>query len=227
LGGKSAIGSDTIGGTSSTGGRTATGGGTKAFGGGKATGGVSANGGVTATGGTNTSSTSTANCPETGHVTYTFAKETSPSPEQKTAYDKITAAMDTAVSFYNCYTNITKTINVSFVPSVATADGNINGSIRFGSLASMNKVTAMHEISHTVGIGTASNWSSSISNGIFTGTNATAELHALAPKEDAVHADSAHFWPYGLNYESEGKTDADLIGHCRMVMAIRMDLGLK
>jgi hypothetical protein len=200
-------------------------GGVSANGGGKATGGLSS-GGATATGGTKASSTSTANCPETGHVTYGLTKATSPTAEQQTAYDKITSAMDTAVSFYNCYTNITKTINVSFVPTVATADGNINGSIRFGSSASMNKVTAMHEISHTVGIGTAKNWSSSISNGIFTGTSATEELHALAPNEDAVHADSAHFWPYGLNYESEGKTEADLIGHCRMVMAIRKDLGL-
>jgi hypothetical protein len=44
---------------------------------------------------------------------------------------------------------------------------------------------------------------------------------------DVIGADRSHFWPYGLNYESEGKTEADLIGHCQMVTAIRKDLGLK
>ena len=54
--------------------------------------------------------------------------------------------------YYNCYTDIVKELNVQYNPSVATADGNINGSIRFGSRDSMNHITAMHEIAHTVGI---------------------------------------------------------------------------
>jgi hypothetical protein len=194
--------------------------------GGASTGGRTSSGSSVATGGTSSGSTVT-DCPETGHVSYTLAKVASPTIEQTTAYDKITAAMDKATVYYNCYTNITKVLNVSYVPSVATADGNINGSIRFGSTASMNQVTAMHEISHTVGVGTASNWASFLSNGTFTGTNALTQLRAIAPSEDAVHADNSHFWPYGLNYESEGKTEADLVGHCKMVMAIRKDLGLK
>jgi len=135
--------------------------------------------------------------------------------------------MDIAVKYYNCYTDITKTINVSYVPSVQTADGNSNGSIRFGSTASMNHVTAMHEVSHTVGVGTASKWSSMISNGQFTGANAKAEVGVhFSDAGGLVHADTQHFWPGGLNYESEGKKESDLIAHCRMVVAIRKDLGL-
>jgi hypothetical protein len=159
-------------------------------------------------------------------VSYTLARVAAPTAVQQTAYDRIVAAMDAAVGYYNCYTSITKVLNVSYVPTVATADGNINGSIRFGSTASMNKVTAMHEISHTVGVGTAPKWSSMVSNGTFNGTVATAQLVAIAPKETVVHADASHFWPFGLNYESEGKTEADLISHCKMVTALRKDLGL-
>ena len=44
--------------------------------------------------------------------------------------------------------------------------------------------------------------------------------------DDLVHGDSQHFWPYGLNYASEVKSDADLVGHCKMVVALRRDLGL-
>lgn len=193
----------------------------------KAAGGTVASGGTKASGGASSSTTSSGDCPYVGHVTYTLAKASAPTADQQAAYTKITAAMDTAVKYYNCYTEITKTINVSYVPSVQTADGNINGSIRFGSTASMNHVTAMHEISHTVGIGTASKWSSMVSNGQFTGTSAKAEVTALfSDSGGVVHADTQHFWPGGLNYESEGKNESDLIAHCRMVVAIRKDLGL-
>jgi hypothetical protein len=192
-------------------------------------------GGTLATDGTKASSggaasTSTGGaCLYTGHVSYTLAKESQPTAQQQAAYDKITQAMDAAIRYYNCYTDITKVLNISYVPSVATADGNINGSIRFGSNASMNKVTAMHEISHTVGIGTASKWSSLLSNGQFTGANAKAEvakIPVLNAADGIVRADNQHFWPGGLNYESEGKSEADLIAHCRMVVAIRKDLAL-
>ena len=141
--------------------------------------------------------------------------------------------MDKATQYYNCYTNITKSISVSYVPSVATADGNINGSLRFGSNTTyMDYRTAMHEISHTVGIGQASNWASFITNGLFTGSNANAQLQAInatlhTPADTHLHADTHHFWPYGINQQSEVKSEADLINHCKMVMAIRKDLGLQ
>jgi hypothetical protein len=141
--------------------------------------------------------------------------------------------MDKAVAYYNCYTNITKSLRVSYVTSVQTADGNINGSIRFGaSTTYMNCPTSMHEIAHTVGIGTASNWGSFISDGLFTGARAAAELKAInatlqTPLYTELHADTQHFWPYGLNKQDEGKTEAELLNHLRMVVAIRADLGLE
>jgi len=222
-------GAATTGGAKSTGGAATTGG-AKSTGGAATTGGAGT-GGAIATGGANSSAGAagaSSGCPYVGHVTYTLAKATAPTTDQQTAYNRITSAMDTAIRYYNCYTNITKALNVSYVPSVATADGNINGSIRFGSSASMNRVTAMHEISHTVGVGTASTWASLVVGGKFTGTNALAQLLAIPNRlADTIGADTQHFWPYGLNYESEGQKESDLIGHCQMVVAIRKDLGLQ
>lgn len=172
-------------------------------------------------------------CPHVGRVTYTLAKSANPTSTEQNAYDLITAAMDKAVYYYNCYTDITKSLNISYNAGVQTADGNINGSIRFGSTGSMVYITAMHEIGHTLGIGTASNWRSLVdipqggSSGPWTGTNGNAELRAITGKStDTLTADTQHFWPYGLNYTSEVKSEADLINHCRIVVAMRKDLGM-
>jgi hypothetical protein len=172
-------------------------------------------------------------CPYTGHISYTLKRDANPSAEQTTAYGLITSAMDKALGYYNCYTNITKSLNVQYEPSVDTADGNANGSLRFGSNKTyMDYRTAMHEIGHTVGIGQASNWGSFVTaDKLFTGANANAELQAInatltKPEDTKVHADTQHFWPYGLNQQSEVHSENDLLFHCRMVMAIRKDLGL-
>jgi hypothetical protein len=163
----------------------------------------------------------------TGRVTYTLVKASSPTADQQAAYDAITKAMDEAVRYYNQYTSIVKTLIVRYEPSVSTADGNINGSIRFGKKEYMNHITAMHEIAHTVGIGTSSQYRALIQNGVFTGTNATNALRAITGNpQDVLKGDSQHFWPYGLNYTSEVKSTADLINHCKIVNAIKKDLGI-
>jgi hypothetical protein len=172
-------------------------------------------------------------CTHAGHVTYTLARSANPTAAEQQAYDLIIPAMDKAVYYYNCYTDITKAVSVSYNASVQTADGNINGSIRFGGTQYMEYITAMHEIAHTVGIGTASNWRSFVAipdggtSGPWTGSSATAELRAITGKAtDTLTADTQHFWPYGLNYTSEVKSEADVIDHCRIVVALRKDLGM-
>jgi hypothetical protein len=173
-------------------------------------------------------------CPYSGHVSYTFAKS-----GDSTVDNLIIAAMDKAIAYYNCYTNITKVDNVVYDPSVPTADGNSNGTIHFGSDTSyMILRVAMHEISHTLGVGQAANWLSFVarpdggSSGPWTGANGIAQRQALLPDDwqttqKVLTADKDHFWPYGLNLASDYKSEADLLGHCAMVMAIRKDLGLQ
>lgn len=167
-------------------------------------------------------------CTPTGNVTYTLAKSANPTTTEQAAYNAITCAMEGAVAYYNCNTAITKQLNVSYVPSVATADGNFNGSIRFGNTSDMQCVTAMHEIAHTVGVGTAPQWGTYSVAGVFTGMTAIAQLRTITGvATDVLHSDTQHFWPYGLNYVTEAKSVADLIDHCLMVTAIRKDMGLQ
>ena len=134
--------------------------------------------------------------------------------------------MDAALRYYNCYTDLTKALRVSYNISVATADGNVNGSVRFGkNRSNMQVATAMHEVAHTLGIG-GPDFGPMLVNGRFPGAVATAELRAITGiADDEVHGDTQHFWPFGLNYESEYKTESDLINHCRLVVAIRKDMG--
>jgi stress-induced morphogen len=171
-------------------------------------------------------------CTPTGHLSYTLSQATSPTTDQADAYKTITCAMDMAVAYYNCYANITGSVRVSYDTGVLTADGNINGSIRFGAGRQyMTCATSMHEIAHTQGIGTASRWAAHVSGGLFIGTNAAAQLQAInatlaKPLYTELHADTMHFWPYGLNYDTEATGIDILIDHCEMVVAIRKDLGL-
>jgi len=171
-------------------------------------------------------------CTPTGHLSYTLSQVASPTADQTDAYKTITCAMDMAVAYYNCYSNITASVRVTYDTGVATADGNINGSIRFGAGRQyMTCATSMHEIAHTQGIGTAAQWASHVSGGLFVGANAAAQLQSInatlaTPLYTQLHADSMHFWPYGLNYDTEATGIDILIDHCEMVVAIRKDLGL-
>ena len=163
-------------------------------------------------------------CTAAGKVSYTLSRAANPTADEQEAYKLITAAMDLAVKNYNCYTNITRQLQVSYNPSVATADGSTNGSIRFGSRASMHHVTAMHEISHVVGVG-AAKFKTLVSNGVYTGARGTAKLREISGvATDQIKSDGTHFWPHGLNYVSEWKNQQDLINHCSVVQAIVADL---
>lgn len=163
-------------------------------------------------------------CPASGNVGYTLSRAANPTADQQEAYQLITAAMDVAVDNYNCYTNLSRHLQVSYNTGVQTADGNVNGSIRFGSRGSMHHVTAMHEISHVFGVG-ANPFRSLLRDGIFTGSNATRQLRAISGvPTDEIKSDGTHFWPHGLNYISEGRTQQDLINHCLVVQTIVEDL---
>ena len=225
-------GTQALGGSKASGGSTAAGG-TLATGGSKATGGTQASGGSKASGGTQATGDATStSCPYTGHVTYNVSKSANPTAEEQNAYTLIAAAMDKAIAYYNCYTNLTKAVTASYVPSVSTADGNSNGSIRFGSDTSyMDYRTAMHEIAHTLGVGTSSKWAGCVdtTNKLYTCAAGKQQLKDIDTQlgnttATVLHADTQHFWPYGINYQSEVKSEADLIFHCEMVMAIVKDL---
>jgi hypothetical protein len=155
-------------------------------------------------------------------ITWRLQKSANPTADQANAYTRIEVAMTLAVKRYSKFsTRATKSITVQYVPSVATADGNANGNLRFGSNRSyMTERTALHEIAHTLGIGqsrafdtrcAANNWPS-----------ATKLLRSWDGPDAKINCGGGHFWPYGLNYDKEmSETNANR--HCQMLDAMLAD----
>ena len=102
-------------------------------------------------------------------VTYTLHKSANPTADEQDAYKRITTVMDSAVKLYNTYSNLSKFINVYYAPGVPTAEASSNGDLRFGENRSYMVVpTAMHEMGHTMGIGTTSEYAATCVDGVFT-----------------------------------------------------------
>jgi len=137
---------------------------------------------------------------------------------------KIEKAMTEAVKTYNDVVVFDFDIPVAYSPQTPTADANYQGHIRFGG--QIGTRTAMHEIGHILGVGTAPRWSQLVRDGKWTGPAANRQLRELDGPDAVLHADRQHFWPYGLNYDKEGATLEQRRRHVLMVAAIRADLGL-
>lgn len=166
-------------------------------------------------------------CTASGHLSYTLNRVPNPTPEQSSAYDAIDTAMKQATTFYNCYLDVTKELTVDYDPSSSTADANEAGHIRFGSPDSMQQITAMHEISHTLGIGTSPQWAAQVVEGAWVGDTAITALHSITGDTSAeLHVDDMHFWPFGLNKTGEVQSAEDLRNHCLILAALRRDMGL-
>lgn len=160
-----------------------------------------------------------------GHVSYTLHKSANPSADEQEAYKLITVAMDSALYYYNKYTNLSKFINVYYSTGVPTAEASSNGDLRFGKDRNYMYVgTAMHEIAHTMGMGTTSEYQKMMVNGVFQGQKAQALLREIDGADAELHGDSQHFWPYGINYRSEVHSEQDLINHAKIVNAMYQDI---
>ncbi len=164
--------------------------------------------------------------PSMAKVEYHLNKVDNPSADEQDAYKRIAAAMDSAVYIYNTYTHLSKHIEVHYNTGVQTADASYNGTMRFGSgRAYMNVRTALHEMGHTMGMGTTTEYRNMLKDGVFQGPIAQAKVKELTGDPTTVlKGDSQHFWPYGLNYDSEMKSEQDLINHALMVEAMYQDI---
>ena len=134
---------------------------------------------------------------------------------------EIEASISEAVGLYNQYGSFNKSLTIRYDPDVPTANANILGIITFGG--SRNTRVAMHEIAHTLGVGTYGEWADNISGGQWTGSYATSKLQQFNGSSAVLYADSAHFWPYGLNYDNEDGS-VNRFRHIRMVAALRGDM---
>ena len=156
-----------------------------------------------------------------GALTYQLSDGSEAWPQQRR--DAITRAMDEAVALYNRYAPFRKTLRVTYRANTPTADANYNGHIRFGG--TINTRTALHEISHTLGVGTTNEWRAKIRRGRWIGAGAAALLKGFDGKDAVLRGDRQHFWPYGLNYAREdGETQR--IRHVLLVERLCRDMGL-
>ena len=158
-------------------------------------------------------------------VEYTLHKSANPTADEQEAYKRITTVMDSAVKLYNTYSNLSKFINVYYAPGVPTAEASSNGDLRFGENRSYMVVpTAMHEMGHTMGIGTTSEYAATCVDGVFRNDNVQAKLREMDGPNAELHCDRQHIWPYGLNQASEAKSEQDLINHVILVETIYQQL---
>ncbi|KAI0880485.1 uncharacterized protein GGS22DRAFT_174978 [Annulohypoxylon maeteangense] len=156
-----------------------------------------------------------------GALTWSLQKASNPTADQTSAYAKIEAAMTAAVAHYAKFTSASKTIRVYYAPGVPTAEASYNGDLRFGSdRAYMTERTAMHEISHTLGVGQTAEFNRRCAAGDW--PTALPLLRSFDGASAKISCGGGHFWPYGLNYESEwSATNGDR--HVRMVDAMLKD----
>lgn len=140
-----------------------------------------------------------------GNVTYTLNQNANPTDDEKAAYARIKAAFDEALVYYNNYTSITKHLTVNYNPGVQTADATIAGNVRFGPNTSYQRTgTALHELAHTVGVGTHAVWNQLIQGGVYQGKNANKMLRFMTGSTtETIKGDGMHFWPYGINGANE------------------------
>jgi hypothetical protein len=154
-------------------------------------------------------------------ITYKLGKGASEWDAEKR--ERIVKAIDEALLIYNANGSFAKTLTVSYNPATPTADGNYNGSIRFGGMIGTR--VALHEIAHTLGIGQHQKWNELIKNGKWTGQYAIRQLREFDGPDAVLSADRQHFWPYGLNHDREGGPE-NFVRHVKMVAAFQRDLGI-
>lgn len=160
-----------------------------------------------------------------GNITYTFNKAQSPTTEQLAAYSRLQIAIDSAVWYLENYTSATKHVYLNYVEGVATADANNEGWMRFGTNSGFHNIrTMLHEINHTLGTGTTTWWNNQLSNGKFQGTHTTDILRKIQNDPEAkLSGDAQHWWPYGLNQNSEVTSSWDYVYNCIIIEAMRKD----
>ncbi len=158
-----------------------------------------------------------------GNVTYSLYRG---EPADPAVYERIDKAMKEAVEWYNNYTTVTKHIRVNYHPGIPTAQANYDGSMGFGAKENYQYLgTALHEMGHTVGVGTCSMWNRLCVNRKWIGSHANEILRFMTGNPDLiVEGDNTHFWPYGINgyWEDDGQ-EMTRIMHVLLIQGMSED----
>jgi autotransporter-associated beta strand protein len=132
-------------------------------------------------------------------------------------------SMNEAVAVHNAYGYFPMQCTANYSAGVPTAQAGYGGWIDFGG--STSPFTAIHEIQHSLGVGTYWAWPYQFSNGQWIGTHTAQRIQLYEGASTSVGGDGAHFWPYGMNFASEdGLTARER--HVKLVAAMRWDMGI-
>ncbi|KAH7378426.1 hypothetical protein DE146DRAFT_730983 [Phaeosphaeria sp. MPI-PUGE-AT-0046c] len=154
-------------------------------------------------------------------ISWSLARASNPTADQTDAYARINDAMTKAVARYGRYSQVSKSIRVAYAPGVPTAEANFNGDLRFGSnRAYMTERTAMHEISHTLGIGQTAAFDRKCAAGDW--KTALPLLRKWDGASAKINCGGSHIWPYGLNYETEW-SETNAVRHVQLIDAMIKD----
>lgn len=131
--------------------------------------------------------------------------------------DAAVAAAQSSINRYNAYGDFGNyNVHVYYNSGIPTAQANYLGSIGFGQTYPNERVM-MHEMAHYLGSGTYGNpWN---------GARGEALVDQFDGIEAGLNGDSAHFWPYGLNYDSEG-SEINKQRQVALLYAQRADMGI-
>jgi hypothetical protein len=163
-----------------------------------------------------------------GVITYTKNWNEETDPDNRQHYDRITAAVESAIEYWTNFTSIQTHLTLNYGSETPTAEASYGGWMRFGPNASYQRTgTALHEMAHTIGVGTHAMWSNTAlhANGLWLGERANKVLQIMSKDPAAVlKGDTQHFWPYGINgaHEDNG-TDMTYLINAMIVQAFGED----
>ena len=147
---------------------------------------------------------------------------------------RMEAAMSSAVNYYNDLTSIQgHHLTVNYGSGTPTAEASYGGWMTFGPSASYQRTgTALHEMGHTIGVGTHTMWygpSSPLretgSSGAWLGERVDKVVQFITnDPNEYLRGDNVHMWPYGINgaHEDNG-TELLYIANCLITQALGED----
>ena len=156
------------------------------------------------------------------------------------ANTRIDAALKSAVNYWHDLTSVQNfNISCTYGSETPTADCNYNGNMRVGPNASYQRTgTILHEMEHSIGVGTHMLWYGPNSplrangtTGLWTGERANSVLRFWDNNQSvSLTGDVTHMWPtsssipYGINgsWEDTG-SEILYIGNCLIVQALGED----
>jgi hypothetical protein len=126
-------------------------------------------------------------------------------------------AAQSAVNRYNSFGDFGNyNIYIYYNAGIPTAQASYLGSVGFGGMYPNERVM-MHEFAHYLGSGTFGRpWD---------GPRGEALIDQFDGLEANLQGDGIHFWPYGLNFDSEG-SEINKQRHVAVLYAQRADMGI-